>query len=170
MKAQRNSLLVIPVAWGLRSASLVLAGLSFSALTIHAQNTITNVISTVVSYQYYDGFSSLGTNSFITSPVASEQYFDWPGAVTVGQLNSSSAGYYYVPAAPYLQLAQADQGAFQITVFEGAMLSLYSVEFSTDLVNWQAMTNATITPPNIGVQIYATAGTNNAGFYRVVAQ
>ncbi len=214
MNAPVKSRLVIPRIGGLLAKAIIMAGLSFSASTLPAQNTITNVISAVVSYQFYDAFSSLDTNSQITSPVASyqlydaftdlstnslitsplasyqfydqfsklgtnsvfmspvasEQYFDWPNSVTVAQLNSSSAGYYYVPAAPYLQLAEADQNAFQITVFEGALLSLYSVEFSPDLVNWQAMTNITITPPNVGVQIYAAASTNRAGFYRVMAQ
>lgn len=204
----------MPRIGGLLARAIVLAALSFSAITLQAQNTITNVISAVVSYQFYDAFSSLdtnsqiaspvasyqlydafsdlstnslitsplasyqfydefsklGTNSVFMSPVASLQYFDWANSVTVAQLNSPAAGYYYPPSAPYLQLAQADQGAFQITVFEGAMLSLYSVEFSTDLVNWQAMTNVSITPPNVGVQIYAAASTNQAGFYRVVAQ
>jgi hypothetical protein len=84
--------------------------------SLFAQNTITNVMSPVVSYQYYDAlgtdtnskifslpvsyqfYDSLehaGTNSMIISPVASYQYFDWPDASSVHFINSPLVSYYW---------------------------------------------------------------------------
>ena len=81
-----------------------------------AQNTITNVMSpvasyqyydalgestnmpvasSVVSYQFYDSLTDLGTNSVIASPIVSYQYYEWPGN-DVLQLDSSPwVSYYY---------------------------------------------------------------------------
>jgi hypothetical protein len=81
-----------------------------------AQNTITNVMSPVASYQYYDALSEstngpitspvasfqfyesltdLGTNSLIASPVASYQYYEWPGDGILNLQSSAVVSYYY---------------------------------------------------------------------------
>ena len=82
---------------------------------LHAQNIITNVMSPVVSYQYYDSpgdstnsmvVSSVvsyqfydvpgeNTNSVIVSPVVSYQYFDSPSAGSVQFIYSPSVSYNY---------------------------------------------------------------------------
>lgn len=80
-----------------------------------AQDTITNVMSPVVSYQYYASLSEDtnsavvspvvsyqfydllggGTNAAIISPVASYQYFEWPGNGILQLLNSPLVSYFY---------------------------------------------------------------------------
>ncbi|MEI7938921.1 MAG: peptidoglycan DD-metalloendopeptidase family protein [Verrucomicrobiota bacterium] len=69
-------------------------GLSYQASQTPDQ--ITNVMSAIVSYQYLNDLGSEGlTNGGLMSPVASYQYFEWPGN-DVLQLNSSPlASYYY---------------------------------------------------------------------------
>ncbi len=66
------------------------------------------IISPVVSYQFYDSLVHAGTNAFIISPVASYQYFDWPDAASVNFLNSPNVSYYY-------QFANAPQLAITYT-------------------------------------------------------
>jgi hypothetical protein len=88
----------------------------FLQLPIFADDVITNVISSVVSYQYYDSFGEdtnatvvspvvsyqfydslfdLGTNSSIVSPITSYQYFDWPGSGVLSLQNSPDVSYYW---------------------------------------------------------------------------
>ena len=89
--------------------------LSASSLLV-AQNTITNVMSPVVSYQYYDSLTDhtnspvasptvsyqfqdslaeMGSNSPIVSPVASYQYFEWPGDDILKLKSSPLVSYFY---------------------------------------------------------------------------
>src|ERR1035441_6762430 len=74
-----------------------------------ADDVITNVMSPVVSYQYPNDLGSEGlTNGGLFSPVASYQYFEWPGN-DVLQLDSSPwVSYYY----PMIGRAQGVNGAF----------------------------------------------------------
>ena len=67
-----------------------------------ADEVFTNVMSPVVSYQFYDSLEHLDTNSVIMSPVASYQYFDWPDAGSVQFLNSPAVSYFY----PFLLFRQ----------------------------------------------------------------
>jgi pimeloyl-ACP methyl ester carboxylesterase len=83
---------------------------------LFAQDSITNVISPVVSYQYYDSvtedtnsliislhvsyqfynsLTDMDTNSVIVSPIASYQYFDWPGTADLQLVNSPSVSYFF---------------------------------------------------------------------------
>ena len=64
----------------------------FLASSVFAQDTITNVMSPVVSYQFYDSLEHLDTNSAIVSPVVSYQYFDWVG---YSNLQSPVVSYFY---------------------------------------------------------------------------
>ena len=43
---------------------------------LFAQDTITNVMSPVVSYQFYDSQTDMGTNAPISSQVVSYQFYD----------------------------------------------------------------------------------------------
>ena len=92
-----------------------LACLMLFSSAAFAQDTITNVMSPVVSYQYNDSvgedtnatiispvvgfqfYDALGedTNSAIVSPIVSYQYFDSPDASSVNFLNSPVVSYYY---------------------------------------------------------------------------
>jgi len=88
----------------------------FLALSVFAQDVITNVMSPVVSYQFYDSLGAdtnsvltspvvsyqfydslehLDTNAVIMSPVVSYQYFDWPGDDVLNLQSSSQVSYYY---------------------------------------------------------------------------
>ena len=49
----------------------------------------------MVSYQYLDSLSEPGTQTTITSPVVSYQYFDWPGDENLAFTNSPHVSYYF---------------------------------------------------------------------------
>lgn len=72
-----------------------LMGWPFLTSMSHAQDTITNFISPVVSYQFYDTQVDMGTNSPIMSQVASYQYFDWPNPTEVQFLSSPPVSYLF---------------------------------------------------------------------------
>jgi hypothetical protein len=92
-----------------------IAVLILQLLPAFADDVITNVMSPVVSYQYYDSFGedtnasvvspivsyqfydvlNEDTNSEIVSPIVSYQYFDSPDASSVNFLNSPVVSYYY---------------------------------------------------------------------------
>ena len=63
-------------------------------LPAFADDVITNVMSPVVSYQYYDVLGK-DTNSAIVSPIVSYQYFDWPGNDVLNLQSSPVVSYYY---------------------------------------------------------------------------
>ena len=94
----------------------ILMASDFLASSVLAQDIITNVMSPVVSYQYYnsvaedtnssvispilsyqfcDSLAHLDTNSVIVSPAVSYQYFDWPDVGSVLILTSPAVSYFY---------------------------------------------------------------------------
>lgn len=100
-----------------------------------AQNTVTNVMSPIVSYQYPDDFgsevltnggvispfvsyqylenfsSAALTNGGIMSPMVSYQYYEWPGNGILQLVNSPVASYWYGSGgAPRGLSAPASQG------------------------------------------------------------
>lgn len=77
-----------------RQLAVAIAALILQLLPTFADNVITNIMSPVVSYQYYD---SLGedTNSQIISFGVSYQYFDWPGNDVLNSKSSPLVSYYY---------------------------------------------------------------------------
>lgn len=101
------------------SATLIVLLAILSASPIFAQDTITNVMSPIVSYQYPDDFSSevltnggvqspivsyqyledFGsaalTNGGILSPIVSYQYYEWPGDGILNLQYSPTVSYYY---------------------------------------------------------------------------
>jgi hypothetical protein len=114
MRNKGSATLLRSLGW--LGRSLALPVLVFAAMiSARAQDAITNVMSPVVSYQYYDSFGEdtnatavspivsyqfydvLGqtTNSPIVSPVVSYQYFDSLDAGSVQYINSPSVSYYY---------------------------------------------------------------------------
>jgi hypothetical protein len=64
----------------------ILAALLLQSLPTFADEVITNVMSPVVSYQYFNSLGESGTT--IISPIVGYQYFDWPGD---GVLNLESS-------------------------------------------------------------------------------
>ena len=64
------------------------------ASPIHAQDTVTNFMSPVVSYQYLDAIGA-GTDTVVMSPVSSYQYFDSLGGTGVGSQQSAAVSYFY---------------------------------------------------------------------------
>ena len=61
-----------------------------------ADDVITNVMSPIVSFQYPDNFSSQAlTNGGLMSPIASYQYFEWPGDDVLQLQSSLRVSYYY---------------------------------------------------------------------------
>lgn len=77
--------------------TILMASLSLAS-SVFAQDTITNVMSPVVSYQFYDS-PGAGTNSIIVSPVASYQFYDWPGNENVPLQTSPTVSYFYQAGA-----------------------------------------------------------------------
>jgi hypothetical protein len=84
----------------------ILAALLLQSLPTFADEVITNVMSPVVSYQYFNTLGESGTA--IVSPIVSYQYFDWPGDGVL-QLSSSPRVSYlfysYLGPAPALPTA-----------------------------------------------------------------
>jgi len=98
-----------------RQLSVAIAVLILQLSPAFADDVITNVMSPVVSYQYYDSFGedtnatvvspivsyqfydvlNEDTNSAIVSPIVSYQYFDTLDAGSVNFLNSPVVSYYY---------------------------------------------------------------------------
>ena len=115
--------------------SLALPVLLFAAMiSARADDVITNIMSSIVSYQYPDDFSSevltnggvlsplvsyqyledfssaALTNGGILSPIVSYQYFEWPGNDVLGLLSSPSVSYYYqFLDAPILTIIQTNR-------------------------------------------------------------
>jgi pimeloyl-ACP methyl ester carboxylesterase len=59
-------------------------------------DTITNVMSPIVSYQYPEDLSSeVLTNGGIMSPIVSYQYYEWPGNNILQLVNSLPVSYFY---------------------------------------------------------------------------
>jgi hypothetical protein len=77
-----------------KQLAVAIAALILQLLPAFADDVITNVMSPVVSYQYYDALGT-GTNSQISSPVVSYQYFNSLGAGSVQYINSPAVSYLY---------------------------------------------------------------------------
>src|ERR1039458_5269743 len=76
---------------------ILVASLVFQSSSVRADDVITNVMSPVVSYQFPSDLGSEAlTNGGLLSPVASYQYFEWPGN-DVLQLNNSPVVSYWYP-------------------------------------------------------------------------
>ena len=71
----------------------LVVGVAFAQLassSLLAQDVITNVMSPVVSYQYFDELGNSGANSIVISPIASYQYCESPPATSVLFLENHS--------------------------------------------------------------------------------
>jgi len=77
-----------------RQLAVIIALLVFQLLPTFADDVITNVMSPVVSYQYYDSVGD-NTNATVITPIVSYQYFDSPVAGSVNYLNSPLVSYLY---------------------------------------------------------------------------
>lgn len=158
--------------------------------SLHAQDTITNVMSPVASYQfydtlgaetnspvvspvagyqYYDALNEFGTNSPIVSFIAAYQFYDVLNDMGTNSIIMSPVpAYYYGPdGIHFLGLALAD-GIPQITL-SAAAGQVYTVQFSTNLVDWTPLTTVTFAFPDLLTQFSVDISTNGPlGFYRVV--
>ena len=113
-----------------RQLAVAIAVLILQLSPAFADDVITNVMSPVVSYQYYDSFGedtnatvvspivsyqfydvlNEDTNSSIVSPIVSYQYFDSPDASSVNFLNSPVVSYYYpFLDSPVLNIIQTNR-------------------------------------------------------------
>jgi pimeloyl-ACP methyl ester carboxylesterase len=72
---------------------------------MRAADQITPVMSAIVSYQYEDSIDGSLSSGGILSPVASYQYFDWPGDDILQLTSSSSVSYFYNIGLQYLDVA-----------------------------------------------------------------
>lgn len=77
-----------------RQLAVAIAILILQLLPALADDVITNVMSPVVSYQYYDALGT-DTNSPIVSLVVSYQYFDWAGDDVLNLKSSPVVSYFY---------------------------------------------------------------------------
>ncbi len=78
----------------------------FVTMWSHSAEALTNIMSSVVSYQYVECFSSVMspivtyqyadlTNGGVMSPIASYQYFEWPGDSILNLQTSPDVSYFY---------------------------------------------------------------------------
>jgi hypothetical protein len=72
----------------------IIAALMLPFLPAFADDLITNVMSPVVSYQYYDSVGE-DTNATVVSPIVSYQYFDWAGNDVLNLQSSPVVSYDY---------------------------------------------------------------------------
>lgn len=79
----------------LRQLAAAIAVLILQLLPAFADDVITNVMSPVVSFQYYDALEHAGTNTLVISPVAGYQYFDWAGNDVLNSQSSPVVSYFY---------------------------------------------------------------------------
>lgn len=68
---------------------------SFQYYDSLGEDTNSTIISPTVSYQFFDSLEHAGTNSLVFSPVASYQYFDWAGINSLNLQTSAKVSYYY---------------------------------------------------------------------------
>jgi len=134
-----------------------------------AQNTITNAMSPVVSYQFNDSLVDQGTNSPIESPIVSYQYFDWLPTSELQFQNSASVSLFYQATNAQFATLTLSGGIPSLTLL-GAPGQTYGVQTSTNLINWVPLQNVTI-PSVFGLGQFSDSGATNYPhrFYRVVA-
>jgi hypothetical protein len=137
------------------------------AASLRAQDTITNVMSPVASYQFYETVGE--TNSPVVSSIAAYQFYDTLDDMGTNSIIMSQVpGYYYGPDGINLGLAILGDGTPQLTIAAAAGQN-YAVQFSTNLVNWVPLTDLTFGYPNLFGQFNLVAPTNSPmGFYRVI--
>ena len=146
------------------------------------QDAITNIMSPVASYQFYDSVGGQ-TNSPVVSFVAAYQFYDVLTNVVSSvasyqffdALNDMGAnsiimsrvpGYYYGPDGVHAMMRIAN-GLPQLTLSAPAGY-VYAVQFSTNLVDWTPLTTLPIGYPDILTQFSDFESTNYPfGFYRV---
>src|SRR5258708_2650621 len=69
---------------------------AFSPFVTMADNTVPDVVSSVVSYRYVEEFSNAAlTNGSIVSSIVSYRYLDWPGDDVLHLQSSPWVSYYY---------------------------------------------------------------------------
>jgi murein DD-endopeptidase MepM/ murein hydrolase activator NlpD len=103
----------------------------------YAGEVITNVMSPVVSYQYYDALGA-DTNSPIISPVASYQFFDALGMDTNSPIYSLMVSYQY----PDLHLVQGYSSGSSYVVWWPVSTTNATLETSTNMISWTTVTDA----------------------------
>ena len=139
------------------------------AHAVRADDVITNVMSPVVSYQFYDSLEHAGTNSVIISPIASYQYFDWPGNDVLHLQSSPWVSYCY----QFLTSPGAVTLHGRVTDTSGAALSGAAVSV---MVGWTtvALTNTSgdgsYQFPSLGAGVYSLMAVRSgyAGTLRAV--
>ena len=138
-------------------------------LPAFADDVITNVMSPVVSYQFYDALGE-ATNSAIISPVVSYQYFDWLGHGVLQSLNSLEVSYYWPPNLPGPNVSVHGR----VVDFSGQPVIGASVSaFTENALNATAQTdfNGNYTLPPLAPSVYALTASKSpvADSKRVVA-
>jgi hypothetical protein len=69
---------------------------TFSPFVMMADNTIPDVVSSIVSYRYIEDFSNAAlTNDSVDSPIVSYRFLEWPGNDVLHLQSSSWVSYYY---------------------------------------------------------------------------
>ena len=134
-------------------------------LTALADDVITNVMSPVVSYQYFNALDEPGTT--LISPIVSYQYFDWPGDDVLGLWASPRVSYFYPGNDGPLIVLQG-----RVTEPGGALLAgaAISVAFGT-LPLAQATTDANgyyAIPLGAGVYALTVSASGHAKSSRVL--
>jgi hypothetical protein len=142
-----------------RQLAVAIAILLVQLLPVFADDVITNVMSSVVSYQYYDAVGTetnsqiassvvsyqfydalehAGTNSLVVSPMVSYQYFDLVDAGDLNYLNSPSVSYFWQgansPVLAYLHGWVTDTNGIAlsgVTIFANVFLTT-SAQATTD--------------------------------------
>jgi len=172
-------LLAVLLAAGLPVlANETITNLMSSVVSYHYPENLTaeslslgGVISPVASYQYPENFNTAAlTSGGVLSPVASYQYYEWAAGTGLGLASSLEASYYYpvlpVDVPSMLQL-QAASG--RVVLAWPVSTGSFSVQTTTnvgDPNSWVTLTNV---PTTVNVQTLVTnAMTGNLGFFRLI--
>jgi hypothetical protein len=148
------------------AVALLGVALASSAL---AQDTITNAMSPVVSYQYNDSLADMGTNSPVVSAIVSYQYFDWPDAAELQFQNSVSVSFFYQATNAQFAALSISVGIPSLTLL-GVPGQTYGIQASTNLIDWVPLANVAI-PAVFGPAQFSDSEAANypRRFYRAVA-
>ena len=122
-----------------------------------ADDVITNVMSPVVSFQYPDNFSSQAlTNGGILSPIASYQYFEWPGDGVLQLLSSPRVSYFYQSSTTSGQFVLAGRVTDTVGVgIPGAAVS--ATVGLTPAAQTTSDASGNYALPSLGAGVYALA-------------
>lgn len=95
-KVGSNWVSVDPYGWQGAGTDPYIINTGVTNVCLWAGEAITNLMSSVVSYQYPEDYSSAAlTNGGVMSPLVSYQYLEWPGNVVLGLVNSLPVSYFY---------------------------------------------------------------------------